>query len=229
MKIKDLYNDEKPREKLLEKGADALSVAELLAILLRSGTRKKNAIEIGRELLNVSGGSLKTLSGLSAELLMEVEGVGKEKAAILKAAFELGKRKEMEMDRHSSQLMNSPQAVYKSMGPILKHLDHEECWVLFLNRDNSLLAKEKFSSGGQDATIMDIKIIVRRALERKCSAMILVHNHPCGSAIPSSADITNTQKLRKALSPFGIQLLDHVVISHNGSYYSFADETMTNG
>ena len=223
MKMKELCNDERPREKLLEKGADALSNAELLAIILRTGTGRMNAIDLGRELVRSGGGTLNSVAAMPTERLCALDGIGPSKAATVVAAFELGRRAFAENAQADAHTVSRPRTVYQLMIPHLRGLDHEECWVLFLNRANRLIGKEMMSSGGLESTVIDCKTIVRRALEKKASSVILVHNHPSGSPLPGQADIKQTAILKKALDTCDISLMDHVVVADD-SYYSFADE-----
>lgn len=225
MKIKDLCNDEKPREKMMDKGAGALSNAELLAILLRTGTGKMNAIEIARELLHFGEKNLNTLSSMSIERVATIPGIGPSKAVTIAAAFELGRRCAAECISDRSPRINTPKDVYKIMMPILRALDHEECWIIFLNKANEMIGKEMMSSGGMEATVIDNKIIIRRILEKKAVSAILIHNHPSGNATPSEADIRQTDLLSKAFKTCGLSLLDHVIVGSD-NYYSFADEKL---
>lgn len=223
MKIKELYLDERPRERLLKNGAESLSNVELLAILLRAGTRKMNAVELARSLLDDSQGQVGGIAAMSIDRLLGLSGVGPAKAATLAAAFELGRRCAGEKTAGSRKAVSSPKAVYKLMIPHMKNLTHEECWVLFLNRANHLICKEKMSFGGLESTLIDTKSIICKALEKKASGLILVHNHPSGNPLPGTADITQTRLLKKGLETCDISLLDHVVVAES-SYYSFADE-----
>ena len=223
MKIKELCIDERPREKMMQKGADSLSNAELLAILLRTGTGKMNVIDVARELLRIGDDKLNGLSTMSVEGLCRVEGIGPGKAVTVAAAFELGKRCAMEAMTETRTPLTSPKEVFRMMLPILRGLDHEECWILYLNRANLLIAKERVSSGGFDSTTLDCRYILKKAIERKACGIIAVHNHPSGSALPGSADINSTRLLDTALKACQISLIDHVIIAE-GSYYSFADE-----
>ncbi len=218
--------DERPREKMLSKGAEALSNAELLAILLRTGTGKMNVIDVSRELLKSADGKLNGIASMSVESLCAVSGIGPAKAVTLAAAFELGRRFAGESVIDTRTSISSPKIVYRIMLPLLKGLDHEECWVLYLNRANYLISKEKVSSGGLDSTTLDSRTIVRKALEKKASGIIIVHNHPSGSALPGNADIQSTRQLDAALRTCDLSLLDHVIIAEN-SYYSFSDEELT--
>ncbi len=226
MKLKELSLDERPREKMLSKGPDSLSNAELLAILLRTGTGRMNVIEVAREILKSAGGKLNEVASMSVERLCDIGGVGPTKAVTLAAAFELGRRCGAESIISSRTAISSAKTVFRMMLPLLKGLDHEECWVLYLNRANYLITKEKISSGGLDSTTLDCRTIARKALERKATGLIIVHNHPSGSALPGQADIRSTRQLSSALKTFDISLLDHVIIAES-SYYSFSDEEMT--
>jgi len=227
MRMKDLCLDDRPREKMLEKGAGTLSNAELLAILLRTGTGTMNVVEVARALLRSADGRLNGVAAMTPEKLCEVKGIGLSKAVTVAAAFELGRRAALEPVVTDRTPVSSPKTVFRMMLPLLRGLDHEECWAMFLNRANYLIGKERMSVGGMDSTVMDCKAILRRALDRKASGVILVHNHPSGSAMPGKADIGQTAVLRKALQSCDIQLLDHVVIAED-SWYSFADEQLVN-
>lgn len=225
MKMKDLCRDDRPREKLLDKGARTLSSAELLAILLRTGTGKMNVVEVARELLKSAGSSLHAVSTMSLERLCEISGIGPDKAATVSAAFELGRRSEAERVASDRMTISSPKDVFRLMLPDMRGLEHEEFWIVFLNRANHVIGKERMSVGGLESTTVDTKDVLRRALDRKASGVIMVHNHPSGSALPGRADITQTDLIRKALRVCDIQLLDHVVVADD-SWYSFADETL---
>ena len=222
MRLKEMCADEMPRERLLEKGPAALSNVELLAILLRTGRDGKNVIEMAREVLRSGDGLLGGVAQMSVESLCRVSGIGPGKAVTLAAAFELGRRAASEKADDGCQL-SSPARVFSLMLPVMKHLDHEECWALLLNKANRLICREKMSSGGMESTVIDSKSVIRKAIEKKASGVILVHNHPSGNALPSQADINQTRVLDKALKTCELSLLDHVIIGQNG-YYSFADE-----
>lgn len=221
MKIKDLCEDERPREKLLEYGAGTLSKAELLAIIFRTGSGGKNAVELAQEVMRASEGSLTSLSSMSAERLCAIDGIGSGKAATLIAALELGKRFMGEVPDMESRI-TSPRKVFELMYPLMKGLKHEECWAIYLNRSNRVIRKERLSSGGMYETAVDTRILSRKALERSASGIILLHNHPSGDPTPGKADEKMTLSLRNALKTFDISLMDHVIIS-DGAYYSFAD------
>lgn len=223
MKLKDMCRDEMPRERMMEKGAEALSNVELLAILLRTGSGKMNVIDTARALLKSADGKLNNIMSMPLEKLCEIEGIGPNKAVTVSSAFELGRRCSLETIVESRISITNPKAVFRMMHPILKGLDHEECWGIYLNRANYVLGKECFSRGGLDSTVIDIKTIVRKALEKKSSSLIIVHNHPSGSVLPGEMDIRETGRLKKALETCGMGLVDHIIISED-AYYSFADE-----
>lgn len=225
MKMTELCLDDRPREKMLDKGPSALSNAELLAIMIRTGTGKMNAADVARTLLLKAGGRLNEVADMPMEKLCSVSGIGKSKAVTIAAAFELGRRCAIELAIQEKVAVSSPKTVFRMMLPLLKGLDHEECWAIFLNRANYVLGKECMSVGGLESTVMDVKAILRRALERKATGVILVHNHPSGSALPGQADIRQTGILKKALQTCEISLIDHVVIAED-SWYSFADEQL---
>lgn len=223
MKIKELFPDERPRERLLVNGAGSLSNVELLAVLLRTGTSKMNAVELARSLLEESEGKIEAIASMNIEKLLKLDGLGPAKAASLSAAFELGRRCMSEDGGKRKKTISSPAGAGRIMLPHMKGLDHEECWVLYLDRANHLIGKEMMSSGGLESTIMDCKMIARKALEKKASGLILVHNHPSGNPLPGEADIRQTQSLKRALCTCDISLIDHVIIA-GSSFYSFADE-----
>ena len=226
MKLKELCKDEMPREKMSEKGAQSLSNAELLAILLRTGTEKMNVIEVARELLRSAGGKLNNIMTMSPHRMCTTEGIGMSKAVTVAAAFELGRRCALEPIVENKNSITNPKDVYRLMLPAMRGIDHEECWGLFLNRANYIIGKECLSKGGLDSTVLDVKTIVRKALETKATAVIIVHNHPSGNPLPGTNDIKETGRLKKGLETCGIDLTDHVIIAED-SFYSFADEQST--
>ena len=222
MKLKELNIDERPRERLLAKGSAALGNAELLAILLRTGSGKKNVLEMSHELL-AAAGSLTELSAMSIDKMQTIGGIGKNKAATITAAFELGRRFATEGSRPHCRAITNASQIFSKMLPVLKGIDHEECWILYLNRANHILYKEKVSTGGLSSTTIDTNSILRKAIEKKADGIILVHNHPSGNPQPGKADVVETERLKKAAETFSISMLDHVIISDSG-YYSFADQ-----
>lgn len=227
MKLKELCMDDRPREKMLEKGPSSLSNAELLAIMIRTGTGKMNVVDVARTLLHTAEGRLNAIADMPVEKLCSISGIGRSKAVTIAAAFELGRRSAAEKIVQDRVPISSPKDVFRMMLPFMRGLDHEECWAVFLNRANYVLGKDRMSVGGLDSTTMDVKAVLRRALDRKASGVILVHNHPSGSALPGQADIRQTALLKKALQTCEIQLVDHVVIAED-NWYSFADEQLVN-
>jgi DNA repair protein RadC len=223
MKMKELCEDDRPREKMIRSGAAVLSNAELLAVLLRTGTGKMNAVEVAREVLRQAGGRLGEVACMSVERLSHVDGIGPGKAVAVAAAFELGRRVATEDGVEKMPQMDSPRRVYMNMIASLRDIRHEECWVLFLNHANRLIGKEMVSRGGMDSTTVDKRVILRRTLDRKASGVILVHNHPSGNPYPSVEDIRQTKELGRAMASCDLHLVDHVIIA-GGSFYSFADE-----
>ena len=223
MKIKELTEGERPRERMLEYGPEALGTGELLAILLRSGTAGESAVELAQRLLALAGGSLVQLSQMPLERLRSLRGLGGTKVLPVIAALELGRRFLSEKSRVEKISIIAPAQVYRLMKPSLKGLETEECWVIYLNSARYIIGREKVSTGGLSATILDVKKIASLALDRKAQSLILVHNHPSGNPRPGSEDLNQTRALRNALDSLSIALLDHIVFCDD-CYYSFADE-----
>ena len=223
MIFKELSPEERPREKMKEKGVGALSNAELLAVVLRSGTGGVSALELAQKLLSDAEGKLSALHGMSLERMCTHKRIGELKALSVVAALELGRRIGMEPTTPQNKPITKAEQAYRVMIPIMRNLDHEECWVLYLNRRNILSAKEMISSGDLESTIINDKFIIRKMIERKAESIILVHNHPSGDPTPSVADIHQTEKLRRSLSVVGFALLDHIIISSN-RFFSFSEE-----
>ena len=224
MKLKELNIEERPRDRLIATGSSAVGNAELLAILLRTGSGNKNVLEMSHELL-AAAGSLTELSAMSIDKMQAIGGIGKNKAATVTAAFELGRRFAAEGSRSPCRAITNASQIFSIMFPVLKGIDHEECWILYLNRANHILYKEKVSVGGLSSTTIDTNSILRKAIEKKADGIILVHNHPSGNPQPGKADVVETERLKKAAETFSISMLDHVIISDSG-YYSFADQTI---
>ena len=220
--IKQWQAEERPREKMATKGADALSNAELLAIILHTGDSGLTAVDLGRELIDLAGGSLKDLAGMTPDKMTTLKGIGPAKAVTIAAAVELGKRIALDRCEELPKIYSS-KAVADMMRPEMEGLLHEECWVLYLNRANRLIGKERISKGGVSSTVMDIKIIAKKAVEKLAGSIILLHNHPSGTVAPSAEDRRQTTALRKAVSLFDIDLLDHIIFG-NSRYFSFCDE-----
>lgn len=224
MSINDWKIDDRPREKLCASGAASLSDSELLAILINSGTRDKSAIELAREILAIADNSLNGIHGLSLERLCSFQGMGKAKASRIIASLELAARLQCETSVPAMSITSS-ESVYRIFGPLLRNLNHEECWVIFLNRANRIISKEKVSTGGISATVMDSRIIIKKAVEKLACGIILVHNHPSGNPAPSELDRRQTKLLKEAAKLLDIALLDHIIIAGN-KYFSFCDENL---
>lgn len=223
MKMKDLCADERPREKMLSNGAGAMSNAELLAILIGSGTQKQNVLEVANRLLAANDGKLSMVAGMDQGQMKEIGGIGSVRYAAIAAAFELGKRRCLEDPQIEKIPLNDAASVFRMMRPYLTGLDHEEFWTIFLNRANYVIHKEMISLGGSSSTVVDSKLVVRKALDKRASAMIMVHNHPSGNPRPGQCDLTETERMKKAANVFDIALLDHIIICDD-CYFSFADD-----
>lgn len=220
--ILDWVQDERPREKLRKKGVFSLTDAELLGILIQTGTRERTAIDLGRELLTVCKGNLQELGRLSLKELMRTKGVGEAKAITILAAIELGRRRQATQSLEKP-VVTSSQGVARYLQTLFADYEHEVFAVLYLNRANKINHWEVVSSGGMSGTVADPRVILRKALEEKAVSMILCHNHPSGNLKPSMADKELTNKIREASRFFDINLLDHIIVSQEG-YFSFADE-----
>lgn len=220
--IKTWALDDRPREKLVAKGKLALSDAELIAILIGSGNRDESAVGLSKRILQSVNGNINALAKLSVEKLCEFKGIGEAKAISIITALELGKRRQLEITLEKPKISSSKNG-FNLMQPIIGDLDHEEFWVLFLNNSNKVLAKTQISKGGLTATIVDVRLLFKRALELSCVAIIVCHNHPSGKLQPSNADKQITQKIKNAGVTLDIKLLDHLIITEK-DYFSFADE-----
>jgi DNA repair protein RadC len=220
--IKSWALDDRPREKLVAKGKNALSDAELIAILIGSGNRNESAVALSKRILNSVDGSINALAKLSVEKLMTFKGIGEAKAISIITGLELGKRRQLEIALEKPKITSSKDG-FNIMQPIIGDLEHEEFWVLFLNNSNKVLAKNQISKGGLTATIVDVRLLFKQALELTSVAMIVCHNHPSGKLEPSNADKQLTQKIKQAGTTLDIKLLDHLIITEK-AYFSFADE-----
>jgi len=222
IKLKDWNPSDRPREKLLEKGIAALTDAELIAILLRSGTRSETVVEVAKRVLALCNNNLNELGKLERTQLQKIKGIGNTKAITLIAALELGRRRSV-TESNPRTIIHSAKDVVAIMAPSLVDLPHEEMWLLLLNRANRVMETLKISQGGVNATIFDNRLILKPAIEKLASGIILVHNHPSGNVQPSADDKQITAKLKTAASFFDIALLDHIIIT-DGNYYSFAEK-----
>jgi len=214
--------EDRPREKLLLKGRQQLSDAELVAILLGSGSRQESALALAQRILQAVDNNLHTLSKQTSADLLKFPGIGEAKAVSIIAALELGRRRQLTPRSDRPQVRKSADA-YHCLAPLIADLDHEECWMLCLNRANYIVHRIKISSGGRAGTVVDAKLVFGRALELKASSIILAHNHPSTNLQPSQADCQLTHKLFLAGKQLDLPLLDHLIISEKG-FYSFADE-----
>ena len=220
--IKQWAKDDRPREKLLLKGVEALSHSELLAILIVKGTPKKNAIELAKDVLKLGKDNLNELGKLTIKDLMKVKGIGQAKAITIAAALELGRRRQGS-DSLEKAVIGSSRDIARYLQTRLKDHRREVFAVLYLNRANKINGFEVLSEGGITDTIADPRIILKKALEEDAVSIILCHNHPSGSLRPSRADKQLTAKIKEAASYLDIQVIDHIIVSEEG-YYSFADE-----
>lgn len=220
--IKNWAEQDRPREKLLDKGANTLSDSELLAILLSSGNAKMSAVELARNILNHYDNKLSRLSRCTPDELKQFPGVGDAKAVSIIAALELGRRRK-DTDKSTRYTITSSKSAFILLEPLMSDLTHEEFWVLYLDRANHIIDKVKISQGGTTGTVMDVKIIIKQALDKLTQAIIIAHNHPSGNRKPSNSDIQVTNKIKEAAAFFDINLLDHIIVANN-DYFSFADE-----
>jgi DNA repair protein RadC len=220
--IKYWAEDDKPREKLMLKGQIALSDAELVAILIGSGSRNESAVELSKRILKSVDNNLNALGKLTLKQLMAFKGIGEAKAVGIAAAMELGRRRREEAVRELDKITSS-KAVFQIMQPIIGELPHEEFWVLYLNNSNKVIYKCQLSKGGLVGTVVDTRLVYKTALEYNAVAIILSHNHPSGALQASGADKQITRQLQNAGNTLEIKVLDHVIITEH-SYLSFADE-----
>lgn len=219
--IKHWNNDDKPREKLMSKGAEALSDAELIAILFGSGYASFSAVDLARSILKKVQNNLNLLAKLQIKQLQQFKGIGPAKAITLIAALELGKRRQY-TDVLERKILNSSKEAATFLIPLLQDFEQEKMYVLYLNNANSIVGQEFISSGGLTSTIVDVKFIMRNALQHLACKLIIAHNHPSGSLKPSVSDKNATQRVKEAGKLLDIQLVDHLIISDQG-YFSFAD------
>ena len=218
MTIKNWEDTDKPREKMMAQGKTALSNAELLAILLGSGSANESAVALSRRILASVGNSLTALGKQTLAQLTAFKGIGEAKAITILAATEMGRRRAAETPEPQPKI-EAPRHVFTLMQPLIGDLPHEEFWVLYLNSANRVIHKCRLSSGGITHTIVDIRLLFKNALEQGAVSLILVHNHPSGSTTPSKEDIELTQRVRNVGDTLDIKLLDHVIVTEK-EYYS---------
>ena len=220
--IKQWKEDDRPREKMLLKGRLSLSDAELLAVLIGSGNRDESAVALSKRILLHFDNNLNALAKLNVTDLMQFKGIGNAKAISIITALELGRRRRLERAINLKQV-NSSKAVFDIMQPLIGDLGHEEFWIIFLNNANKIQGKSQLSMGGITATLVDVRLIFKKAIECGATSIILCHNHPSGNLNPSYADMQLTEKIKSGGEVLDIKVLDHIIISDQG-YYSFADE-----
>jgi DNA repair protein RadC len=220
--ITDWAEDDRPREKLMKKGASALSDAELLAILIGSGNTKETAVELCRRILNDNHNSLNELARLSVSDLEQYRGIGEAKAITIISALEVGKRRRTEEVLERKKITQSSE-LFELFGPKMEDLNHEEFWVVFLNGANKVMETVNLTKGGMRQTVVDVPILLRLALEKSAHAIAVAHNHPSGEMNPSGEDAAVTQRIKNGCDTIGVRFLDHIIIAGR-NYYSFADE-----
>lgn len=220
--IRNWSEDDKPREKLISKGKIALSDAELIAILIGSGSRKESAVQLSKRILASVGNNLNAVGKLSIQQLMVFKGIGQAKAIAIQAAMELGRRRRGE-DAVELKKITSSKSIFEIMQPIVGELPYEEFWIIHLNNSRKVIAKLQLSKGGITGTLVDVRLVFKTAIEIGAVSIILVHNHPSGTLQPSEADKQITKKLKLAGESLDIKILDHLIITET-SYFSFADE-----
>ncbi len=222
--IKNWSDDDKPREKMVQKGKSVLSDAELIAILIGSGSRNESAVELSKRILSSVDNNLNALGKLSIKQLMQFKGIGEAKAVTIAAAMEMGRRRRGEDEQKITKITSSKDA-FELLQPLIGELEHEEFWILYLNNANKVLLSSQLSKGGLTGTLVDVRIVMKQALELGAVGLILAHNHPSGTLKPSSEDKAVTEKLKKAAMALDIKVLDHLIIAQK-DYYSFADERL---
>lgn len=224
MSIKFLAEDDRPREKFLLKGKNALSDAELLAIIMGSGNREDSAVELGRKILNSVENNWHNLSLLQISDLIKFKGIGEAKAISIATALEIGRRGASQEVPEKIKISQSSD-LYKVLQPYLSDLQTEEFWAIYLNQSNKILGKSRLTSGGINQSVVDVRILFKTAIEHFATAIVIAHNHPSGNLKPSQEDLRITKQINEGGKILNIQLLDHLIITQN-SYFSFADENL---
>lgn len=220
--IRNWAEDDRPREKLLQKGRAVLSNTELLAILIGSGSKSRSAIDIAKDILNEFDNNLNHLAKCSVADLCRIKGVGKARAIGIVSALELARRRDG-AEVPPNVVITSSNQVFRHFKSKLMDLNHEEFWVIFLNRQNKIIREERISSGGVAGTVVDPKLIFKKALSEVASGLILIHNHPSGNLKPSQEDIQITKSIKSAGELLSIKVLDHIIFT-DSDYFSFADQ-----
>ena len=223
LSIREWSEDDRPREKMVRKGAQALSDAELLAILIGSGNRDESAVELSRRILHECKDNINELARLSVtDLCKRFKGIGEAKAISIMAALEMGKRRKTS-DILERKKIKSSYDLYELFEPILIDLMHEEFWVALLNGANHVLEIKKLTQGGLQQTVVDLPMLLKMVLEKSATCIAVAHNHPSGQNLPSNEDNNITRRIKQGCDAIGIRFLDHIIIAR-GKYYSFADE-----
>ena len=222
LNINQWAEEDRPREKMAKLGAAALSSAELLAILIGSGSTKESAVDLMKRLLNDCNNNLNTLGKMSIHDLCQYNGIGEAKAITILAACELGKRRQMETPEERPDLGTATR-IYNHMHPVMQDLDVEEFWVVLMNQNYRLIKKLRIARGGITATIVDIRLIIREAVLCNATQLVVCHNHPSGRITPSKEDNELTQSIMNACKLMNIHFLDHVIVT-DGNYYSYHEE-----
>ncbi|OEJ99302.1 hypothetical protein A8C32_09045 [Flavivirga aquatica] len=220
--IKDWAENDRPREKLLNKGKETLSDAELIAILIGSGNRNESAVGLSKRILATVNNNLSALGKLSIKQLKEFNGIGEAKAVAIAGALELGRRRREEEALEKVKIESS-NSVFELMQPVIGELQHEEFWIIYLNNSNKVIQKNQLSKGSITGTLVDVRLVLKNALEVGAVGLILAHNHPSEALNPSEADKQITQKLKIAAQSLDIKVLDHLIITEK-AYFSFADQ-----
>ncbi len=222
--IKSWSVEDRPREKLLIKGKNSLSKAELVAILIGSGNKDESAVDLSKRILASVNFSLHELGKLTVKKLTKFKGIGEAKAITIISALELSRRRRSERALIKKKI-DSSRSVFELMQPIIGELFHEEFWVIYLNSSNKVLMKSFLSKGGITSTSVDLRLILKSALQIGAVGLVLAHNHPSGALRPSGADKNITKKIKKAAEILDIKVVDHLIITEN-SYFSFADKRL---
>jgi DNA repair protein RadC len=222
LRIKDWALEDRPREKLLSKGIQSLSDAELIAILIGSGSKNETAVELSKRILSSISNNLNELGKLTINDLIQFKGIGEAKAISIAAAMELGRRRKLSEIIEKRQITSSKDS-YELFVSILGDIQHEEFWILYLNRSNRMIHQLKVSQGGVSGTVIDVRIILKHAIEKLASGIIICHNHPSGNIQPSQSDIEITKKLCEAAKLMEVKVHDHLIVCDT-KYFSFADE-----
>lgn len=222
--IKNWNEDDRPREKLIIKGKIALSDAELVAILIGSGSRDESAVQLSQRILASINNNLKELGRLTLKDLIKFKGIGDAKAISIITALELGRRRALEAALEKPKITNS-RSVFDVMQPIIGELEHEEFWIIYLNNANKIQLKTQLSKGGITGTLVDTRLVFKRAIELSSTGIILCHNHPSGTLKPSSSDINITKKIQQGGEVLDVKVLDHLIVTEK-DFFSFADENM---